>query len=54
MVVCDNIEDYDTCYHIYINLKNEEIAIPVMRKVLNSGNEQNIPFDLQSNKGECL
>lgn len=47
MVVCDNIEDYDTCYHICINLKNEEIAIPVMRKVLNDGNEQNIPLALQ-------
>ena len=47
MVVCDNIEDYDTCYHIYINLKNEEIAIPVMRKVLNDGNEHNIPLALQ-------
>lgn len=47
MVVCDKIEDYYTCYHIYINLKNEEIAIPVMRKVLNDGNEQNIPLALQ-------
>ena len=47
IVVCDNIEDYDTCYHIYINLKNEEIAIPVMRKVLNDGNEHNIPLALQ-------
>ena len=54
MVICDNIEDYDTCYHIYINLKNEEIAIPVMRKVLNSGNEQNIPFDLQSNTMQLI
>ena len=47
MVVCDGIEDYDTCYHICINLKDEEIAIPVMRKVLNDGNEQNIPLTLQ-------
>jgi len=47
MIVCDKIEDYDTCYHIYINLKNEEIAIPVMKKVLNNGTEQNIPLALQ-------
>ena len=54
MVVCDDIEDYDTCYHIYINLKEEEIAIPIMRKVLNDGNEQNIPFDLQSNTTQLI
>ena len=54
MVVCDKIEDYDTCYHICINLKNEEIAIPVMRKVLNDGNKQNIPFDLQSNVTQLI
>ena len=47
MIVCDRIEDYDTCYHIYINLKTEEIAIPVMKKVLNNGAEQNIPLVLQ-------
>ena len=47
-VIADDIDDFENCYHIYINIKDEEIAIPVLKKVINDGKKQNTPIKLEN------
>ena len=35
-VICDNVDDYNNCSHIYYNTKSEEVIIPLIHNIYNN------------------